>query len=236
MRQRWGLVPSQDMGNTQFDNDLVEIDRRVTELFGLVASALSAATDAFLASDTKAAHDVVQRDKFIDALYAEIEGLIQRCFTLQTPLGADMRYLLSMLRIVPELERSGDLIEHIASRGARQLAEGLTPRIRGLVERMGLIATDLWVRARQIYIDRDNVEAGRLRTLDDELDDLHSALLAEIVDAELSLPLGIEMALVARFYERLGDHAVNVTNRLRYAMTGASVHESGHHGHDEVRR
>ncbi len=213
------------MGNSQFDNDLAEIDARVTELFGLVAAGVSAATDAFLASDPKAARDVMERDGLIDTVYAEIEELIQRCFTLQTPLGKEMRYLLSMLRIVPELERSGDLVEHIAGRGARQLASGLTPRIRGLVERMGLIAGDLWDRARQIYITRDVEQAHRLRTLDDELDDLHAALLAEIVDAELSLPLAIEMALVARFYERLGDHAVNVSNRMRYAMMGAGVHD-----------
>ena len=216
------------MGNNQFDNDLAEIDRRVTDLFGLVATGVGAATDAFLASDPKAARDVVERDQLIDQLYAEIEELIQRCFALQAPLGREMRYLLSMLRIVPELERSGDLVEHIASRGARQLAAGLTPRIRGLVERMGLVAGDLWDRARQVYVTRDAEMAPRLRTLDDELDDLHAALLAEIVDAELSTPLTIEMALVARFYERLGDHAVNVTNRMRYALLGEGVHEHHH--------
>ena len=213
------------MGNNQFEADLAEIDLRVTELFGLVAAGVSAATDAFLASDPEAALDVMSRDRIIDRIYGEIEELIQRCFTLQTPLGKEMRYLLSMLRIVPELERSGDLVEHIAGRGARQLASGLTPRIRGLVERMGLVAADLWNRARLIYISRDVEQAHRLRALDEELDELHAALLAEIVEAELSIPLAIEMALVARFYERLGDHAVNVTNRMRYAMIGAGVHE-----------
>jgi phosphate transport system protein len=214
------------MGNSQFDGDLAEIDKRVTDLFGLVASGVSVATDAFLASDPKMANDVMERDALIDTLYAEIEELIQKCFALQAPLGREMRYLLSMLRIVPELERSGDLVEHIASRGARQLAVGLTPRIRGLVERMGLVAADLWGRAKEVYVARDAEQAGRMRALDDELDELHAALLAEIVDAELPSPLTIEMALVARFYERLGDHAVNVSNRMRYAVMGEGVRQT----------
>lgn len=200
--------------------ELQEIDRKVTELFSLVSEGLGAATEALLASDVDAASSVVARERLIDSLYYDIEGLVQRQFALASPAATDMRYLLSMLRIVPELERSGDLVEHIAKRAMRSLGAELTPRIRGLVERMGRVGVLLWRGAAESYVDRDPAKVAELRSLDDELDELHVAVIAEIVEAELRLPVAIEMALVARFFERLGDHAVNVANRMKYVATG----------------
>ena len=200
--------------------ELQEIDRKVTDLFSLVSEGIGAATEALLASDVDAASSVVARERLIDSLYYDIEGLVQRQFALASPAATDMRYLLSMLRIVPELERSGDLVEHIAKRALRSLGEELTPRIRGLVERMGRVGVLLWRGAAESYVDRDPAKVAELRSLDDELDELHVAVIAEIVEAELRLPVAIEMALVARFFERLGDHAVNVANRMKYVATG----------------
>jgi phosphate transport system protein len=200
--------------------ELHEIDRKVTELFSLVGEGLAAATDAFLSGDVDTASSVLARERLIDSLYLDIETLVQRQFTLSSPASTDMRYLLSMLRIVPELERSGDLVEHIAKRALRSLGAELTPRIRGLVERMGRVGVLLWRGAAEAYVNRTGANAAELRSLDDELDELHVALVAEIVEAELRTPVTIEMALVARFYERLGDHAVNVANRMRYVSTG----------------
>lgn len=210
-------------------NAIEEIDRRVTELIGLVSNGLGLATEALLASDKEVAGRVVQGDSHVDHLYEEIEALIQRSFTLETPMANDMRYLLSMLRVVPELERCGDLVEHIATRALRNLGDALTPRVRGVVERMGMVGTEMWLGVAELYAQRDPEAVHRLNERDDEMDDLHGLLMAEVVDAELSLPVAMEMALVARFYERLGDHAVNIANRIRYAAAGLGMlnkHES----------
>ncbi len=210
------------MARHDFASDLREIDEKVRELFILVAQGLSAATEAFLTSDRELAASVVARDKTIDQLYADIEELVQLQFALQAPAAVDMRYLLSMLRIVPEIERSGDLVRHIAKRSMRSIGEGLSPRARGLVERMGRIGVSLWEGAAASYADSKHDGYEALSTLDDELDELHVALIAEIVDSEPSIPVAIEAALVARFYERLGDHAVNITGRMRYIAGGPS--------------
>jgi len=110
-----------------FNQELDEIDAKVTQLFALVTEGLAAATDTFLAGDRVGAREVVGRDALIDSLYGDIEELVQRVLLLQSPVASDLRYLLSVLRIVPELERSGDLAEHIASRAARGLG-ALTAR------------------------------------------------------------------------------------------------------------
>jgi len=203
-----------------FHRDLDEIDQKVRQLFALVGEGLAGATDAFLACDRDAAKALMDRDQLIDALYADVEVMVQRQFTLQSPMAQDMRYLLSVLRIVPELERSGDLAEHIAQRAVRGLSVELTPRVRGLVEQMGRVGIDMWHAAADAYAQQSATAASELRERDDELDELHVSLTAELVSGALSLPVSLEMALVARFYERLGDHAVNVAERIRYLAEG----------------
>ena len=203
-----------------FHRDLEEIDQKVVQLFALVSEGVAAATDAFLAGDRDAAKSLAERDKVIDSLYTDVEELVQRQFALQAPMAKDMRFLLSVLRIVPELERSGDLAEHIAARATRGVSDNITPRIRGLIEQMGHIGTEMWRQAADGYIDRDGEVAARLNERDDELDELHVSLSAELASGSMSVPVAIEMALVARFYERLGDHAVNVSRRVRYLATG----------------
>jgi len=85
---------------------------------------------------------------------------------------------------------------------------------------MGRIGTQMWREAADGYADRDADVAARLNERDDELDELHSSLIAELVTGQLSVPIALEMALVARFYERLGDHAVNIGERIRYIAEG----------------
>ena len=175
---------------------------------------------ALLSGDREAAKVLVARDQMIDDTYRSIEELVQRQLSLQSPMARDLRFLLAVLRIVPELERSADLAEHIAQRAARGLTAELTPRVRGLIDQMGRVAVEMWHRATDAYADRDAAAHDRLNDRDDELDDLHVSLTSEISSGKLDIPVVIEMALIARFYERLGDHAVNVSAHVRYLATG----------------
>ena len=203
-----------------FHRDLELIEDRVVRLFALVAEGLAAATDAFLSGDRAAAKALAARDKEIDELYRDIEGLVQREFALQTPMARDLRFMLTILRIVPELERSHDLAEHIATCASKGLTGELTPRIRGLVEEMGRHGVEMWQKAATAFAERDVDAADTLDELDDDLDDLHVSLTAEIVSGAVSVPVATEMTLIARYYERLGDHAVNIAKRIRYLAGG----------------
>ena len=205
----------------EFHRDLERINRQVIGLFALVGECVAGATDALLSGDREAAKVLVERDRMIDETYRDIEGLVQRQLTLQSPMASDLRFLLSVLRIVPELERSADLAEHIAQRAVRGLTPELTPRVRGLVDQMGRVSVEMWHAAADAYAERDGDARERLNEQDDELDDLHVSLTAEISAGKLSIPVVIEMALIARFYERLGDHAVNVAGQVRYLAVGA---------------
>jgi len=201
---------------TRVPRGLDAIDEQVIKLFAMVMGGLAAATDAFLDGDRETARTLVADDQAIDSMQSSIEELVERELSRSPERGnADLRRLVSVLRIVPELERSGDLVEHIALRTPQGLARVISPRARGMVEAMGRIGVEMWRLAADAYADHDPGAIERLRALDDELDDLHVTLSSELAQGGTSNAVAIEMGLVARFYERLGDHAVNVTKRLR---------------------
>jgi phosphate transport system protein len=186
------------------------------QLFALVTESLAAATDTFLAGDRVNAMAIKERDVLIDALNDDLQAVVERNLLLQAPVAGELRFLLSVLRIVPELERSGDLAEHIASRAAQGLGAEVTPQVRGLVERMGAIGVEMWRAAADAYVERDASAVEPIDRLDDELDALHDEISAVLTGGSVALKPAVEMALVARFYERLGDHALHITERVRY--------------------
>lgn len=198
---------------TSAEGDTGNIDRRVIQLFALVGEALAGATHALLAGDREAARALAANDAAIDELYRELE---RRAAELAERSGSpeELRYLVGVLRMLPELERSGDLAEHVASRAIRGLGVELTPRARGMIEQMGEMACRMWQIAADAYADRDATAVERVERLDDEIDELHVLLTAEIASGSLPIPVAVEAALVARFYERLGDHAVNLARRV----------------------
>jgi phosphate transport system protein len=200
----------------EFQRELEAIEAKVIELFAMVAEDIPGATSALLSGDNEVLQKLAEREQVIDALYQEIEELANREIVLQAPVASDLRFLLSVLRIVPELERSHDLVLQIASRANHILGGDLSPRARGLVERMGTLASDMWRQAADSWYQRDRSAALTLADRDDEMDQLYSSMIAELAAGRMALPVTMEMTLVARFYERLADHAVNIARRVVY--------------------
>ena len=200
----------------EFDNELEAIEGKVIELFAMVAEGLPVATQALLNGNDDAYPTLAERDRAIDALYLEVEGLANREILLQAPVASDLRFLLSVLRIVPELERSHDLVVHIAAVASHSLGSDLTPRAKSLVARMGDLASEMWRKTADSWYKRDRGAADALTERDEEMDELHSSLTAELASGQMAVPVAMEMALVARDYERLGAHAVNVARRVVY--------------------
>jgi phosphate transport system protein len=211
----------------EFDNELEAIESKVIELFAMVAEGVPLATQALLNSDNGSFVTLAERDRAIDALYVEVEGLANREIVLQAPVASDLRFLLSVLRIVPELERSHDLVVHIAAIGSHLLEEDLTPRARSLAALMGDLTSDMWRRAADSWYQRDRNAAQALAERDEGLDELHASLIAELASGPTSVPVAMEMALVARDYERLGAHAVNIARRVVYLAGSAPKKPSG---------
>ena len=200
----------------EFQQELDAIEARVIELFGMLAEDLTKATDALLTGNNDVVKLLAEREKTIEGLYPELESLVSRAILMQAPVASDLRFLLSVLRIVPELERSHDLVVDIAHRANHILSRDLSPRTRGLIEAMGQLVSDMWRQATDSWYRRDPSAADVLAERDEEMDDLHASLIGELASGSMTVPVTMEMTLVARFYERLGDHAVNVATRVIY--------------------
>src|SRR6202161_616925 len=205
----------------EFERDLEAIEARVIELFAIVAEDLPEATQALLTGNGEIMQRLIDRDKMISALYPQTEELANREILLQAPVADDLRFLLSVLRVLTEFELSHDLVIQIASRANHFLADDLSPRTRGIVERMGSVAADMWRRAADCWYQRDRSAALAVAERDDEMDQLYSSLIAELASGQMTLPVTMDMTLVARFYERLGDHAVTIARRVVFLAGSA---------------
>lgn len=200
----------------EFQRDLETIEGKVIELFAMVAEDLPGATQALLTGNNDVLQVLTERERAIDALYLEVEDLANREIVLQAPVASDLRFLLSVLRIVPELERTHDLVMQVASRANHILGADLSPRCQGLVARMGDLASEMWRQAADSWYKRDRSAAAALDERDDEMDNLYASLMAELASGGMALAVTMEMTLVAHFYERIGDHAVNIARRVIY--------------------
>lgn len=197
-----------------FHDEIDLLDAQVTRMFALVRESLAAATDTFLAGDRELAGLIAERDAEIDELDLELEDTVERLLLFQQPMASEFHHLVAVLRVVPELERSGDLAQHIATRAARGLGAEMPPAARGVVEELGSRVVAMWAAAADGFADRDPDVAARLDQADQAVNALARRLWDEVVAADLRTELSMELALVARFYERLGDHARHIARRF----------------------
>ena len=193
--------------------DLGPSAERVSLLFAMVTEAVARSGWALLSEDPHMGQGVVEGDQAIDEFTAEIELAVwdllrQDAARLGAPANA-----VGLLLILPELERSADLAEHIAQRSLTGLGADMTPISRGILQRMSEVAIDMWNRAAKAYTE-GNVRFDELDEADEELDVLHEQLTNEVAAGGMGAGVGAQVTLLSRFYERLGDHAVNLARRI----------------------
>ena len=185
----------------------------VLNLFAQVRETLSRATWALLNSDLELAQAVIEGDQDIDDLTSDLELLVWSQIDAQDLTQQELRQLVGILLILPELERSADLAEHIAQRTLTSIGSEMTPVARGIVQRMSEVAAEMWQMVGAAYVN-DDASALDLEEEDEELDILHDRLTDEIAKGDMSATVSAQLTLIARFYERIGDHAVNLSRRI----------------------
>jgi phosphate transport system protein len=194
-------------------SEVTVVDRYLAQLFALVSEALAQATHALLAGEAATGQAVIDRDATVDALTAQVEELVWAQIESTHNAGEPLRHLVGILLILPELERSADLAEHIAQRAVFHLGPQMSPLSRGIVQRMAEVALEMWGTAANAYASR-STEGLDLAEDDEEIDILHERLTREIASERMPTAIAAQVTLLARFYERLGDHAVNLGRRI----------------------
>lgn len=209
----------------QFHEQLADVRDANVRLGALVTEALPRATRALLAGDLGAAQELIDGDDALDVLALEIEEQCYQLLALQQPMASDLRAIVTAIRMTSEIERSGDLVVNIMKGSRRIYGTEIDPRLRGLIERMSDQAIRLFRLSIDAYVDGDANLAAALDDMDDRLDQLHKDYIQAIFEAHadgagLDLQAAVQLALIGRYYERIGDHAVNIGERVRYMVTG----------------
>jgi phosphate transport system protein len=218
-------------------DELDEVRTDIIRLGALTTEAITAGTQAFLDGDLQMAEQVIAADDQIDDLYHRIEDHIILILATQSPVAADLRTVITMLRINHELERDADLMVNVAKTTRRIYPHELDPKTRGIVDRMGVQAANQTRLAIDAFADRDPSWASTLADMDDAMDELskslfrHSLTLGTNAD-EGTIVKAMQVALLARHYERIADHAVTIAERVQFMVTGR--HPGAAEDHDRV--
>ena len=190
-----------------------DAEQSVLRLFARVTEALARATWALLSADPGLGRSVVDDDEEIDRQVGSTEETLWQDLDAIIGSSREARHLIRLLFVLSELERSADLAEHIAQRAIYGLGGEMTPASRGIVQRMSEVAIDMWRAASDVFASGKPGTVD-LDETDEELDILHERLTAEVARGSMQPPIAAQVTLLARFYERLGDHAVNLSRRL----------------------
>ena len=225
-----GVVPDHSDPQVRARVDDVRLD--VVRLASLTLEAIRAGTEALLAGDLDHADRVVADDDAIDSLRHAIEDECLRIIARPGLCPADLRFVGVALRIAHELERSADLMVNVARTTWRlhpgRLDEVATPLVDRL-SRQVIVQLRVAVNA---FVDRDPSWAAALADMDDTTDELERRLFRHVLEVDGGGPVdearlngAVQLALVARHYERIGDHAVTIAEQVHFVATG----EHGRH-------
>jgi phosphate transport system protein len=217
-----------------FQADLDQLKARLLEMGGLAEERVRTALDALVNRDANALSRVLDGDTPINRLHIEIDN---RCFTLlalHQPMAVDLRAIVSAVKINTDLERVGDLAINVAEAVARYLRH---PPVKPLIDipRMGTVAQTMLRDALDAYVRRDTALAQSVLNCDDELDGLKTQVFRELLTYMLQDPATIEPALdlilISRHLERIGDHATNIAEDVIFMVLAKDVrHHSGEPG------
>ncbi len=207
-----------------YDRDLEAIQALIMKMGGLVEVAISDSARALDTKDLELADQVRKGDKAIDALEEQINEETARVLALRAPMGADLRTVLSVMKISGNLERVGDYAKNLAKRTAvlvhMQEIEGANGAIRRMAKEVELMLKD----ALDAYIERDADKAADVRARDHDVDQMYNALFREFLTFMMEDPRNITACMhlhfIAKNIERMGDHVTSVAEQVIYLVTG----------------
>ncbi len=207
-----------------FHSKIEEVEAGIVGLGEELISNLPKAALALLSSDTVTAEEIFVADESFNKKSADLEELCYMHLALQKPNGPELRRTISSLRIVADIERSHDLIVNIAKATIRMVGFNVDPSVSKLVGEMARQAAFEFKHAVEAYQKKDDTLAKSIVTTDSVLDATHRDLLQAIFIAHKAgncqIEVALQYALVGRFLERIGDHAVNLARSVVYSITG----------------
>ncbi|MGB9859772.1 MAG: phosphate signaling complex protein PhoU [Moorellaceae bacterium] len=207
-----------------YDRAILELEQQIVRLGEYVATGVSQALEALKQQDVILARQVIEGDQVTDDWNYAIEEKVLELISLQQPLDQDLRTLATALRVGRELERIGDYAVNIAEIAVRLADKG--PYFKPLVDipRMSQLAQAMLHKSLNAFLSRSLSVAREVIAADDEVDRLFEALYEELIGYMKKGAQYVDQAsylsLVARYLERIADHAVNIAEMVIFRETG----------------
>ena len=211
--------------SSQFNNDILEINVKLTKMGGICEDNLKKAIRAITKNDSELAEFIIQKDQELDALESEIDDLVIRTIALRQPVADDLRLLFAAIKISASLERIGDLTKNIGKR-TLLISEEQPIKLREPIADLGKMAHTQLSKAINSHTKKDHDLAMQVWSEDLFLDKMYANITTELVDSlrkKKHVEVGSHLLFVAKNFERIGDHTTEISEMVHYVITGNHI-------------
>jgi phosphate transport system protein len=217
-----------------FSVELEELNHKLLEMGGMVESAIHRSVRSLVEQNRELAEQVIRDEPAINRMEMQIDGLVTRLLALNQPVARDLRFLTSALKINTDLERIGDLAQHIAERSLSLMHHPLVKPMTD-IPKMASLVQSMLLKCLDAFVNGDTEMARNVLLSDDEVDNLRDAVYAELLATMQRdpgvVPAAVDLIFVARNLERIGDHATNIAEDVVFLVKGIDVR---HHAEDHT--
>jgi phosphate transport system protein len=207
----------------RFDEQLELLNTELLEMGALIEQAIKSATQALISQNVQAARDAIATDGEIDHKERDIESLCLKLLLQQQPVARDLRHISAALKMITDMERIGDQAADISGIVIYLSKEPYKKQLEHLPQ-MADAAIAMVTGSLDAYVNKDLELARRVMKMDDIIDDLFDVVKDELIDLiRMDHEAGeqaVDLLMIAKYFERIGDHAQNIAEWVEYAMTG----------------
>ena len=207
-----------------FDEQLEELAQEMIAMGAMIEDAIDKACDALLRQDEVLAGEVMRADVLVDQKERAIETMCLRLLLTQQPIARDLRKVSSALKMITDMERVGDQAADICEIVTMLGSEGIVHSPKN-VRDMARATADMVHRAIDAYVSGDVDLAREVMASDDVVDELFMRIKAELIEIlardSSQGQRALDLLMIAKYFERIGDHAVNISEWVEYSVTGA---------------
>ena len=214
----------------EYEEQLQTLRERLLKMAGVVEQMIVNAVRATLDGNKELARETIERDSAVNRLEVESDELCLLILAKRQPLASDLRFVTLSLKMVTDLERIGDLAVNVCERAIDLPAEP-QPWPWDKIERMSRAVRTMIRDAIEAFVDRDVDKAAQVHAQDDQVDKLYWAVFREVLEVMRKQPEsvqdGIHVQSIAKFLERMGDHATNLAEQVVFMITGKDIRHMG---------
>ena len=214
---------------TRFDEQLSQLNADLIDMGTMIEYAIESSANALISMDGALANRIVRYDHEVDRKERDIESLCLKLILHQQPIAKDLRFISAALKMITDMERIGDQAADIAEIVTMMLNDD-PPRITDHFSEMARVTTRMVRQSIDAFVSRDVLLARQVVNTDDVVDSLFDDVRGELIDLLARNPdcgrQALDLLMIAKYFERIGDHATNIAEWVEFAITGIHKEEN----------